>query len=116
MALPWGDFVWTIKRWLQLYPLVPVTSLPADIPASGNLTLTEDQYSLVSTNASAVTWTLPNPADHPNHVYKIKVRGAGNVTLSNSYIFADQIVTSLVLVTGDMVTLRSDGAYWNVGD
>lgn len=116
MALPWVDFVWTIKRWLGLYPLEPVKALPYSQPASGNYTITEDDYSLVSTNTAGVTWTLPSPADLPNQVYKIKVRGSGNVTLSNDYIFTDQIVTSLILVTGDMVTLRSDGAYWNVGD
>lgn len=116
MALPWVDFVWTIKRWLSLYPLETVLALPSSTPAAGNYTLTNEDYSLVSTNTSNVTWTLPSPSDNPDHVYKIKVQGAGEVTLSNSYIFTDAVVSSLILVRGDMVTLRSDGAYWNVGD
>lgn len=115
MALNWMDFSWTIKRWLQLYPLSFVTSLPSSTPASGNYAVTTSDYALTSTNASNATWTLFTPVGNDSHVLKIKNRGAGELTLSGS-IFTDQVVTTLVLVTGDMVTLRSDGTYWNVGD
>lgn len=115
MALVWNDFTWTIKRWIQLYPLSFVTSLPNSTPAAGNQTLTTSQYALTSTNASNATWTLPSPVGNDAHVYKIKHQGAGELTLAGT-IFAAEPVTTLVLVKGDMVTLRSDGTYWNVGD
>ncbi len=116
MSLPWVDFVWSLKRWLGLHSIEVITSLPNDTPASGNQTLTANQYALTSTNASNVTWTLPLPSENTGHVYRIKVQGDGEVTLSSPFIFADAIVSSLILVKGDMVSLRSDGAYWNVGD
>lgn len=116
MALPWVDFLWSIRRYLRLHPQDFNGSLPSGSPAAGNYTITSSDYSLVSTNESNVTWTLPSPSDNAGHTYRIKVRGAGNVTLSSPYIFTDMIETSLILVTGDMVSLRSDGSYWNVGD
>ena len=116
MALNWTDFSWTIKRWLSLYPLSFVTSLPNSTLGSGNQTLTNEQYALSANNSSAATWTLPSPSDNPAHVFKIKNLGNGELTLSSPYIFTNAIVSTLVLVKGDMVTLRSDGAYWNVGD
>jgi hypothetical protein len=114
MALPWTDFVWTIKRWLSLYPLDAISNLPASIPSSGNYTIGDADYYLVSTNATDVTYALPSDAD-TNRVLKFKNRGAGEVTISGT-IFTDSVVTSLVLVIGDMVTLTYDGTYWNVGD
>lgn len=116
MALSWVDFTWSLKKWLQLYPTSFVTALPSETPASGNQTLTNSQYSLVADNTAAATWSLPSPSDNPNYVYKIKNRGNAQLTLSSPYIFTDTIVSTLILVKGDMVTLRSDGAYWNVGD
>lgn len=116
MALPWVDFLWTIRRYLRSHPQDFNGSLPSSTPAAGNYTLTDTDYSLVSTNASNVTWTIPSPHDNDGHVYRIKVQGAGNVTLSSPYIFTDIVESSLILVKGDMVSLRSDGSYWNVGD
>ena len=115
MALPWTDFVWTIKRWLSLYPLEAISNLPASIPSSGNYTIAATDYYLVSTNATPVTYTLPAIADSLNRVLKFKNRGAGEVTLSGT-VFTSAAASSLILVTGDMVTLTCDGTYWNVGD
>ncbi len=114
MALPWVDFVWTIKRWISLYPLSFVTSLPKGTPAAGNYTITANDYSLVSTNNSDATWTLPAPSGE-GQVLKIKHKGTGTLTISGT-IFLYEQVASLEMVTGDMVTLSDDGTDWNVGD
>lgn len=114
MALPWTDFVWTIKRWLSLYPLDAISNLPATTPPAGDYTIEDTDYYLVSTSTTDVTYTLPT-APSTNRVLKFKNRGTGEVTLSGT-IFAASVVTTLVLVTGDMATLTYDGTYWNVGD
>jgi hypothetical protein len=116
VALNWVDFTWSLKRWLSLYPLSFVTSLPNTTLGSGSQTLTNEQYALTASNSTAATWTLPSPSDNTGHVFRIKNQGAGELTLSSPYIFTDSVVSTLILVKGDMVTLRSDGAYWNVGD
>jgi len=114
MALPWTDFVWTIKRWLSLYPLDAISNLPTTSPPAGNYTIQDTDYYLVSTSTTDVTYTLPTDAS-TNRVLKFKNRGTGEVTLSGT-IFAYAAVSSLTLVTGDMATLTYDGSYWNVGD
>jgi hypothetical protein len=134
MALPWVDFVWTIKQWIRKYPLSFVNGLPSTLPPSGAYTITDEDYSLVNTNdagpdfdvadfsaadfstgSGSVTWTMFTPVGYANHVIKIKHRASGELEVAGT-IFTDEPITSLVLTTGDMVTLRSDGTYWNVGD
>jgi len=105
MALNWMDFVWTIKRWQQV---------KRKTPASGDYTISTDDVSLISSNTSAATWTLPIVAGN-GQVLKIKNKGSAALTLSGT-IFTNATVTDLVLSTGDMVTLSDDGVAWSVGD
>ena len=113
-SIAWVDFVWNIKRWLKYHPDEMNAAMPSSTPATGAYTITNTDYSLTSTNTAAATWTLP-ASPSTGQVLKVKVKGAGAITLSGS-IFTDTTETSLVLVTGDMVTLRYDGSTWNVGD
>ena len=114
MALPWSDFVWSIKRWFSLHPLDAISSLPAASPPAGNYTIQDEDYYLVSTSTADATYTLPS-SPSTNRVLKFKNRAAGELTLSGP-IFTNEAVTSLILTTGDMTTLTYDGTYWNVGD
>ena len=105
MALNWVDFLWT-WHWFN--------KSQRRTPNSGAYTITTKDYSLIANNSAAATWTLP-AISNSGQVLKIKNKGAGNLTLSGT-IFLDQVVTTLVLVTGDMVTLSDDGTDWSVGD
>ena len=113
MALPWVDFVWTIKRWLSLYPLDAISNLPITVKTTSYTVLDTDYY-LVANSGSILTFTMPAATSSTNRVLKFKNRGAANLTVSGS-IFSTAVVASLTLVTGDAATLTSDGVYWNTG-
>lgn len=51
MALPWVDFVWTIKRWLSLYPLDAISNLPISIKTA-DYTILDTDYYLVANSTS----------------------------------------------------------------
>lgn len=104
MALIWSDFVWTIRQWQRR----------RTTPASGSYTVSTQDSNLTANSSVASTWTLPTPSGS-GQVLKVKNKGAADLTLSGT-IFAYAAVTSLVLVTGDMVTLSDDGTHWSVGD
>lgn len=114
MALPWVDFVWTIKRWLSLYPLDAISNLPISIKTADYVILDTDYY-LVANSTSPLTFTMPSAADSTGRVLKFKNRGTSNLTVVGT-VFSTQVITSVTLITGDMATLTSDGTYWNVGD
>ena len=105
MTIAWIDFLWCWRRLNQVR---------RSTPNSGSYTITTNDYSLVANNSVASTWTLPTVSDS-GQVLKIKNKGAANLTLSGT-IFLYEAVSTLVLVTGDMVTLSDDGAHWSVGD
>jgi hypothetical protein len=96
-------------------PMAPPTINPASkIVPAGDYTITSLDSFLVANNSAAATWTLYAPTNTSAFV-RFKNRGTANLTISGT-IFAAEAVSSLVLVTGDMVTLRADGTYWNVCD
>lgn len=105
MALIWGDFLWSIKNY---------TKVRRSTPPSGSYTIKTGDYQLTANNTSAATWTLP-AVSGSGQVLKVKNKGNGEITLAGT-IFLDSVVSTLTLVTGDMVTLTDDGTHWSVGD
>lgn len=96
-------------------PIAPIPMpVASQIVAGGDYTILPTDEFLVATNSVAATWTLYAPTSRTDFK-RFKNRGAGELTISGT-IFAAEAVSSLVLTTGDMATLRADGEYWNVGD
>lgn len=112
MALPWVDFVWTIKKWLSLYPTDAISNLPVSVKTADYI-LTANDYMVVSNSGSQVTVTMLAAASHANRTFVFKNRGAGNLVLSGSSFFTTSVVSSVTLTTGATATLTSDGTYWN---
>lgn len=82
-------------------------------------TITGNDYYIVGNNAVGLTVTLLDATLRQWSVFKFKNKGAGDMTLDATglgQIFTDTPVDTLVLATGDMVTLTSDGSTWLVGD
>jgi hypothetical protein len=105
MALPWVDFLWSIRQYVKVR---------RGTPSSGSYTIKPGDYQLTANNTAAATWTLP-AVSGSGQVLKVKNKGNGEITLSGT-IFLDQVVSTLTLVRGDMVTLTDDGTHWSVGD
>lgn len=104
MLTNFTQFVWNWKWLIRSQSQTP----------SGDYTVTGNDYRLTNTGSTSVTYTLPVPSNS-GQVLKIKNKGSTNITI-NGTIFLDVAVTSLILGTGDMVTLTDDGTYWSVGD
>ena len=102
-AINWVGFLYNY-RWMNR----------AITPNQTTYTITNDDFRLICNLSSASTWTLPQPSDS-NQILRIKNEGSGLLTLVGT-IFLDSIVSSLILGTGDMVSMTNDGRHWSVGD
>ena len=115
MALPWVDFVWTIKRWLSLYPTEAIANLPVEIKTASYSVAATDYY-LVGNSASALTFTLLSASANTNRSFVFFNKGAGLLTLfaeDLGNIYADALsVSSLLLAQGQWARLSSDGTTW----
>jgi len=92
----------------------PTINPAAKVVPAGDYTITSLDSFLVANNSVAATWTLYAPTNTSAFV-RIKNRGLADLTV-NGTIFSFEAITSIILVTGDMLTLRADGTYWNVCD
>ena len=102
----WTDFLW---QWRFLTKTARTTP-----PTGSTYQITKDDFQLSSTSSTTQTWTLP-AVTNSGQILKIKNKGAGEIVL-NGTVFTSEAITSLILLTGDMVTLTDDGTYWSVGD
>ncbi len=114
MALPWGDFVWTIKRWLSLYPTEAIADLPIAIQTA-DYSIADTDFYLVADSAAPITFTMLPAAAYINRRFLFKNKGAGTLTLDATglgSIFTSATVATLAVTTGNWATLTSDGTTW----
>lgn len=92
-------------------PLVTVSS-------STSLTLTVTGSYLKTyayTSSSNGTWTMPAIGTTGQRI-KIKNKGTGDLTIQragSNQLFTDALVNSIILYTGETITLQDDGTNWS---
>ena len=86
------------------------------VSSAGTLTLATT-YSDYIFSGTTTTWTLPAVTGTGNHVFYIKNRGSGSITLnttaSANEIYDTSATNTLTITAGSSLMLRSDGTYFN---
>jgi hypothetical protein len=88
-----------------------------NVSSAGTLTLATTYTNYIFSGTSS-TWTLPPVSGTTNHVFYIKNRGSGIITLntaaSANELYTTSPVNTLAINPGESYMLISDGTYFNI--